>query len=821
MENAKVLIVEDNPVDALCLKDALAESKGSRFVISHVETLAEAKESLRNANFHAVVLDLGLPDSQGLETFFQIQNAAPASSIVVLSGLDDEALALEAIRKGAQEYILKDKYDSHFPSRSITYAIERKQVQEEIRKLNEDLDMRVRERTSQLTAANEELLSEITERKKAEEAVRESETRLRVLMDHSPMGMAVASMNGKVLYLNQKFIESFGYTLQDIPTLDDWWPLAYPDQLVAESVKADWLHFARQVHGDGADAMPVEREVRCKDGTDRVVEFRKTVIGEWVIHTLNDVTEARRQQEALRASEERFRLIAETAMDTIWCLDKDYRFTYISPADEKMRGFKAEELIGQPIFTVIKPDQIENVKKTALNRRKEEECGIKTGVMKHELELVRKDGSYVWTEGYVTPIRDESDQIAGFVGITRDISERIREEQEKEYMKAQLLHAQKMEAIGTLTGGIAHDFNNLLQIINGYTEMLLLRRAENDPICEDLRKIYQTGRKGAEMVQRLLAFSKKTEISPEIIDLRNVVENSVSLMRRSFPKIIEIDTVFEEGLRPIDADESQIGQVLMNLCLNAKEAMPDGGRLRIETRNVVLDEAYCMLHHEAKSGPHILLAISDTGAGMPRETMDRMFDPFFTTKGWDFKKGTGLGLSVAKGIVEQHGGWITCESEPGVGSTFKIYFTAVEDLASAERVEPETVSAPGIGKILLVDDEEYIRELGKRILEQSGHRVVTASNGKEALEIYARERASISLVILDLVMPQITGKKCLEELLRINPRVKVIVSSGHSLEPGERPFFDAIVKGFANKPYQMKQLLDVVSSALETDRNDV
>ena len=666
------------------------------------------------------------------------------------------------------------------------------------------------------------LVQDITERKRAEEAVRANETRLRILMDHSPMGMAVASMNGKVLYLNQKFIESFGYTLQDIPTLDDWWPLAYPDQRLAESVRADWFRFARQVHGNGADAIPVEREIRCKDGRIRVVEFRKTVIGEWVIHTLNDVTEAKRQHEALRVSEERFRLIAEAAIDTIWCLDKDYRFTYISPADEKMRGFKAEELIGQPIFSIINPSQIDGVKKTALYRRKEEERGIKTGVIKHELELVRKDGSYVWTEGYVTPIRDESDQITGFVGITRDISERIRDEQEKEYMRAQLLHAQKMESIGTLTGGIAHDFNNMLQVINGYTEMLLLRTAADNPVCGDLRKIYETGRKGAEMVQRLLAFSKRTEISPKIMDLKDVVENSASLMRSSFPRIIEIETVFEEGLRPINADESQIGQVLMNLCINAKESMSDGGRIRIETRNVVLDEAYCRLHPEAKAGPHVLLDVSDTGIGMSKETMDRMFDPFFTTKGWDFKKGTGLGLSVAKGIVEQHSGWITYESEPGVGTTFKIYLPAFKASVRVESVEPEAVvNELGIVRILLVDDEEYIRDLGKRILEYSGYRLITASNGREALQVYAKEHASISLVILDLVMPQMSGKKCVEELLRINPNVKVIVSSGHSLEPGERRFFDAIVKGFANKPYEVKQLLDVVTKALGADGNNV
>ena len=255
----------------------------------------------------------------------------------------------------------------------------------------------------------------------------------------------------------------------------------------------------------------------------------------------------------------------------------------------------------------------------------------------------------------------------------------------------------------------------------------------------------------------------------------------------------------------------------MNLCINAKEAMPEGGRLRIETRNTFVDEDYCRLHPGAKPGRHVLIEISDTGTGMSKETMDRMFDPFFTTKGWDFKKGTGLGLSVAKGIVEQHGGWITCESEPGKGTTFRLYFPIIEDSPVVQKPEPLAETVPGGEKILLVDDEEYVRDLGKRILERAGYTVITASNGKEALEIYAREQSNIGLVVLDLIMPQMGGEKCLEELLKINPHVKVVVSSGHSLAPKERDHLGAYAKGFVNKPYQMKQFLEVVRGVLDAE----
>ena len=390
-------------------------------------------------------------------------------------------------------------------------------------------------------------------------------------------------------------------------------------------------------------------------------------------------------------------------------------------------------------------------------------------------------------------------------------NEQLIEAQEREeQLRAQLLHSQKTEAIGTLTGGIAHDFNNMLTIINGYTELLLLDRTEDDPSYRVLQKILVTGRNGAEMVQRLLAFSKKGESNPQPLDLNRTVENSVSLMERTFPKIIEVETILGKDLGMVNADVSQVEQALMNLCINAKDAMPDGGHLRIETRNITVDEDYSRLYPGAKPGRHVLIEIADTGTGVSKEMMDRIFDPFFTTKGWDFKKGTGLGLSVAKGIVEQHGGWITCESEQGKGTTFSLYFPIIEDSSVVQKPELLAETVPGGGKILLVDDEEYVRDLGKRILERAGYTVITAANGKEALEIYAREQSNIGLVVLDLMMPQMGGEKCLEELLKINPHARTVVSSGHPLTQRERDRLGAHAKGFVNKPYQLKQLLGAV-----------
>jgi signal transduction histidine kinase len=410
---------------------------------------------------------------------------------------------------------------------------------------------------------------------------------------------------------------------------------------------------------------------------------------------------------------------------------------------------------------------------------------------------------------------DPKGHVLGLIGVILDITERKRAEDEREALRKQLFQAQKMEAIGTLTGGIAHDFNNLLTIINGYTELVLSEKTSDDPCHSDLQKVLETGRKGAELVQRLLALSKKAETNPQPLDLNRTVENSVALMMRTLPKMIEIETVLGKDLSLVNADAAQVDQVLMNLCINAKEAMPEGGKLRIETKNVIMDAADCKFKVNARPGPHVAVEVTDTGTGMDEETLGRLFDPFFTTKGWDFKKGTGLSLTVAKGIVEQHGGWITCESEPGKGTTFRIHFPAIVEAPTAEKPVLVPTTLAGSGRILLVDDEEYVRDLGKRILERANYTVIIAANGTEALEIYDREWPTIGLVILDLIMPQMSGEKCLEELYKINPYAKVVVSSGHSVDPNERIHLAARAKGFVNKPYQMNRLLEVVGEVLD------
>jgi PAS domain S-box-containing protein len=651
------------------------------------------------------------------------------------------------------------------------------------------------------------VVADITERKKAEEALRQSEAKYRFLIEHGSDLIWTLDLNLRTTFVTPSVEKVLGFTPEEriLQKVED--------QLTPES-----LEFARQRL---FEELSIEREQGIQEGKSELVEldyyhkngsvvclqtavtFIRDENGAPIgLHGISrDITELKRIQEALRESEEKYRTVVEEAFDGVF-VHNGTVITFANARLHEMLGYEPGDLNGLNHWLIYDPDYQDTIRSRAQARLRGESV-----IPRYEVNLLRKDGTSFPAEVNAKVILfGEEPQIQVW---TRDLTEQKR-------MEKGLVQAQKMEAIGTLTGGIAHDFNNLLTVVNGYTEMILLETAEDDPRYEDLKKIFETGRKGAEMVQRLLTFSRRTEINPQPLDLNCTVENSVALIRRTFPKMIEIETILEKDLRKVNADSGQVEQVLMNLCINAKEAMPRGGKLTIATKNANLDEESCRLHLSAKPGPHVVIEITDMGTGMDATTLDRLFDPFFTTKGWDFRKGTGLSLPVAKGIVEQHGGWIACESEQGKGTTFRLYFPAIEGSPVVEKPEPPAEIILGTKKILLVDDEEYVRDLGKRMLERSGHSVITASNGKEALEVYATEKSDIALIVLDLIMPQMGGEQCLDQLVKINPHVKVIISTGHSLAQEERDCLGALAKGFVNKPYQLEEFLKVVTHVLET-----
>jgi nitrogen-specific signal transduction histidine kinase/CheY-like chemotaxis protein len=394
----------------------------------------------------------------------------------------------------------------------------------------------------------------------------------------------------------------------------------------------------------------------------------------------------------------------------------------------------------------------------------------------------------------------------GLRGIVIDITETKK-------LESQLRQAHKMEAIGTLAGGIAHDFNNLLQAVQGYAELLLLRKTEEEAGYKELREISRAAKRGGELTRQLLTFSRKVESKLEPVDLNRTIDDVRMLLERTIPKMIRIELHLTGNLCHINADASQIEQVLMNLALNARDAMPDGGTLSIETKNIVLDEDSLRTQPELIPGKYVLLAVADTGHGMDKTTLEHVFDPFFTTK--EVGKGTGLGLAMVYGIVKSHQGQITCISKPGEGTAFKICFPAIEQLEESPGVLTGAKELRGGNEtVLLVDDDAPVRDLGERILKMFGYSVIVAPDGESAMEIYREGKNRIDLVILDLIMPGMGGAQCLQKILEMNPRAKVVIASGYSVDGETERAAKSGAKAFINKPYNVQQMLKVIREVL-------
>jgi two-component system, cell cycle sensor histidine kinase and response regulator CckA len=414
-------------------------------------------------------------------------------------------------------------------------------------------------------------------------------------------------------------------------------------------------------------------------------------------------------------------------------------------------------------------------------------------------------------------VKDQDGKVTRTRIILSDITDRIRAEKEKESLRTQLFQSQKMEALGTLVGGIAHDFNNMLQIMMGYCDLLLSDKQKGEPGYQELQTIAETGKGGAELVKKLLAFGQQGQIFSVPLDLNHQISQLATLLSHTLPHVVQVDLDLIDGPTTIRADHGQIDQLVMNLAINASEAMPIGGRLKIATTKVSLDDEYCRTHYGAKPGRYVMLTVSDTGRGMDQEILVRIFDPFFSTKERGSTRGTGLGLSVVKGIVQQQGGHVTCESEPGKGTTVKVYFPAVEAPLITAKTVLQTVQSEGTETILVVEDNIPVAELERKVLANAGYEVIVATNGKEALDIYKTRKKEISLVILDLLMPEMSGRDCLMELLKIDPSVKVLIASGYAPEDELHKEISPLVKGFLHKPFAISALPADVRSVLDSD----
>jgi two-component system cell cycle sensor histidine kinase/response regulator CckA len=514
-----------------------------------------------------------------------------------------------------------------------------------------------------------------------------------------------------------------------------------------------------------------------------------------------DITERKEAEEALRESEEKYRQLFEMESDALFLIDNEAGgILEVNAAAQALYGYSRDELL--------------SMKNTDLSAEPE---ATRDATVSHRRQIPlryhrRKDGTVIPVE--ITARHFELGGRAVHVAAIRDISFRVGAEEQKRKLEAELLHAQKMEAVGTLAGGIAHDFNNLLQAVQGYAELLLIKTNASDAGAVELKEIVRAAQKGAELTRQMLTFSRKVESNKRPLDLNHELQQVKGLLERTLPKMIEIELILADNLRLVNADRVQMQQVVMNLAVNAKDAMPEGGRLIIRTENVFLDETYCRTNPGVTPGQYVALTVSDTGHGMDDHTLKHLFEPFFTTK--ETGRGSGLGLSMVYGIVKSHDGHITCRSKVGAGATFTIYLPMLEHGAETQdSKDVEESLRGGTETVLLVDDDQLVLDFAKRIIEQVGYTALTAADGEMAVATYVLHKQRIDLVILDVIMPGMGGKKSLEKILQINPHARVLLMTGYSSDAGFEALLAKGAKGLLKKPFKAKDLLNTIRKVLD------
>jgi len=660
----------------------------------------------------------------------------------------------------------------------------------------------------------EGVVEDITKSKQTETALRESERRLAEIIEFQPDATLAIDTEGRIIAWNKAIEEMTGFKADEMIGKGDY-EYALPFYGRRRPILIDFVSrwdedTAREysfIHKDG-DVLVTETSVPFVRGRNRVLwgkasplyDAKGRVVG--AIESIRDVTERKLMEEELRRSEEKYRNILETMEEAYFEVDLTGRFIFFNDAACTILGYSREEMEGRHFRDYTTP---------ATKKRLYEIFGevYLTGQKKDvvDYEIVCKDGSIRIMQASTNLIYDEKGIPTGFRGLARDVTARRQ-------MEEKLLQAQKMEAVGTLAGGIAHDFNNLLMGIQGYASLMMMDMDASFPHYERLKRIEDHVRSGAELTRQLLGFARggRYEVKPS--NINEVITKTLSMFGRTRKEITIISNL-QEDVWTLDVDQGQMEQVFLNLYLNACQAMPGGGEIHIETRNVFLADNYTRSYN-LTPGLYVQIAISDTGTGMDEKTRERIFDPFFTTKGMG--RGTGLGLAMVYGIVRGHKGAIQVDTELGHGTSFTISIPASDkDVFTEQAAKIEELKRGG-ETLLLVDDEEVNLEVSQELLASLDYNVYVAGSGQEGLAIYAEKQNEIDLVIIDMIMPGMSGGEVFDHLRALNPAAKVLLSSGYSIDGQAKDILDRGCNGFIQKPFKLSHLSQKIREILDDDK---
>jgi PAS domain S-box-containing protein len=756
----RILVIDDDAEDRMLFGQHLAAIR-AHVNADYTSNPADARTHLARAEYDVMVIDHRLGGGiTGFDLLLDLRRQGVGTPAILLTGVGGEEFAADVMKVHATDYLSKARLNADTLGRAIRYC-----------RAMADRDRAARH---------------------AELQLRRSEERFRALVENSSDGLAIVDRDGIVQYAARSIERMLGYTADEFVGSSIFSHIHPDDAAWVTPRLEEMIRTPRRT-------IDVVMRVGHKNGTWRDIEataenrLRDGAV-DGIVANFRDVTAAREADQALKESERQFKAVFDTALDAMLITNDEGVYVDANAAACELHGVAREHLVGASPEDFLPPDVPRDQWREMFDALRH------SGAAVGEMRIRRLDA----TERHVEFAARANVVPGRHVWFLRDVTERKR-------LEHQLLQSQKMETVGRLAGGIAHDFNNLLTAILGYCN-LLLEQTSDDLVSRDVHEIRQAGERAASLTRQLLAFSRKQVLKPQVVDLNVIVRAMHGMLGRVLGEDVELTLLLSEGAGLVKVDPVQVEQVVLNLAVNARDAMPDGGVLTIETRRVDVDREFAASHPTMIVGPHVMLAVADSGVGMTDEVRAHIFEPFFTTKGQG--KGTGLGLAMVYGIVKQSGGSIWVSSEPNQGATFQIYLPITDERASPP-FRREARPSGGHETVLLVEDEPTVRGLARRVLESQGYIVLAASNGRDACALADRHDGPIDLLVTDVVMPGMSGREIVSYVQPRRPAMKVLYMSGYTDNTIERHGILAPGVTFFHKPFTPSGLANVVRQTLD------